>query len=50
MLATHQLNRLPAAERGITIADFLVPIRIGEHMSAACATLPWSASARSSLP
>ena len=34
MLATHQLNRLPAAERGITIADFLVPIRIGEHMSA----------------
>jgi biotin transport system substrate-specific component len=34
MLATHQLNRLPAAERGITIADFLVPIRIGERMSA----------------
>jgi biotin transport system substrate-specific component len=34
MLATHQLNRLPAAERGITIADFLVPIRIGEHISA----------------
>ena len=34
MLATHQLNRLPAAERGITIGDFLVPIRIGERMSA----------------
>ena len=34
MLATHQLNRLPAAERGITIGDFLVPIRIGEHISA----------------
>jgi biotin transport system substrate-specific component len=33
MLATHQLNRLPAAERGITIADFLVPIRIGERIS-----------------
>ncbi|MGD0247554.1 MAG: biotin transporter BioY [Candidatus Limnocylindrales bacterium] len=34
MLATHQLNRLPAAERGITLADFLVPIRIGERISA----------------
>jgi biotin transport system substrate-specific component len=34
MLATHSLNRLPAAERGITIGDFLVPIRIGERMSA----------------
>ena len=34
MLATHQLNRLPAAERGITIADFLVPIRVGERISA----------------
>jgi biotin transport system substrate-specific component len=28
------MNRLPAAERGITIADFLVPVRIGERMSA----------------
>jgi biotin transport system substrate-specific component len=27
------LNRLPAAERGITIGDFLVPIRVGERMS-----------------
>jgi biotin transport system substrate-specific component len=34
MLATHSLNRLPAAERGITIGDFLVPIRIGERMGA----------------
>jgi biotin transport system substrate-specific component len=28
------MNRLPAAERGITIGDFLVPIRVGERMSA----------------
>ena len=28
-----RLNRLPAAERGITIGDFLVPITIGERMS-----------------
>ena len=34
MLATPQLHRLPAAERGITLGDFLVPIRIGERMSA----------------
>jgi biotin transport system substrate-specific component len=34
MLATHYVNRLPADERGITIADFLVPIRVGERMSA----------------
>jgi biotin transport system substrate-specific component len=27
------LNRLPAAERGVTIGDFLVPIRVGERMS-----------------
>jgi biotin transport system substrate-specific component len=26
------LNRLPAEERGITLADFLVPIRVGERM------------------
>ena len=30
--ATPRLNRLPADERGITIADFLVPIRVGERM------------------
>ncbi|HYM83157.1 MAG TPA: biotin transporter BioY [Candidatus Dormibacteraeota bacterium] len=29
----ERLDRLPAAERGLTIADFLVPIRIGERMS-----------------
>lgn len=28
-----RLNRLPAAERGITIADFLVPVTIGERIS-----------------
>jgi biotin transport system substrate-specific component len=32
-LAMPSLNRLPAAERGITIGDFLVPIRIGEQIS-----------------
>ncbi|MGA3056650.1 MAG: biotin transporter BioY [Candidatus Limnocylindrales bacterium] len=32
MLATPQLHRLPIAERGITLGDFLVPIRIGERM------------------
>jgi biotin transport system substrate-specific component len=30
--ATPRLNRLPADQRGITIADFLVPIRLGERM------------------
>jgi len=33
-IAIPRLPRLPAAERGITIADFLVPIRIGEPISA----------------
>lgn len=33
MTATSRLNRLPAAERGITIGDFLVPIRVGERLS-----------------
>jgi biotin transport system substrate-specific component len=32
-IATSRLNRLPAAERGITIGDFLVPIRLGERLS-----------------
>ncbi|HVA86157.1 MAG TPA: biotin transporter BioY [Candidatus Saccharimonadales bacterium] len=32
-MATSRLNRLPAAERGITIGDFLVPIRVGERLS-----------------
>lgn len=30
--ASPRLNRLPADERGITLADFLVPIRVGERM------------------
>ncbi len=33
-IAMPRMDRLPAAERGITIADFLVPIRVGERMSA----------------
>lgn len=33
MLASTRLNRLPAAEKGITIGDFLVPIRVGERIS-----------------
>ena len=32
-IAIPSLDRLPAAERGITIADFLVPIRVGERLS-----------------
>src|SRR3954452_3321123 len=32
-IATSRLNRLPAAESGITIGDFLVPIRVGERLS-----------------
>jgi biotin transport system substrate-specific component len=32
-LAPERLNRLPAAERGITIGDFLVPIAVGERLS-----------------
>ncbi len=30
--ASPRLNRLPVEERGITLADFLVPIRVGERM------------------
>jgi biotin transport system substrate-specific component len=30
--AAPRLNRLPADQRDVTIADFLVPIRIGERM------------------
>ena len=33
MIATPRLNRLPAAERGITIGDFLVPVSLGERIS-----------------
>ncbi len=31
--ATTRLNRLPAAERGLTIGDFLVPIAVAERIS-----------------
>ncbi len=34
MIVTPRLNRLPAAERGITIGDFLVPVTLGERISA----------------
>lgn len=30
--ASPRLNRLPVEERGITLGDFLVPIRLGERM------------------
>jgi biotin transport system substrate-specific component len=33
MLATTRLNRLPSEERGVTLGDFFVPVRIGERMS-----------------
>jgi biotin transport system substrate-specific component len=32
-LAIPSLNRVPASERGLTIADFLVPIRVAERVS-----------------
>lgn len=31
-IAESRLNRLPIEQRGITIADFLVPIRVGERV------------------
>ena len=31
-IAIPGMNRLPADQRGITLADFLVPIRIGERL------------------
>jgi len=33
LIASPRLNRLPAAERGITIGDFLVPVSLGERIS-----------------
>jgi biotin transport system substrate-specific component len=33
VIVTPRLNRLPAAERGITIGDFLVPVSLGERIS-----------------
>ncbi len=32
MTASPRMSRLPADERGLTIGDFLVPIRVGERM------------------
>ncbi len=32
-LAIPSLNRVPVTERGVTIADYLVPVRIGERVS-----------------
>jgi len=32
-IAIPPLTRVPVAERGLTIADFLVPVRIGERVS-----------------
>ena len=31
-IAIPRLDRSTAAERGITLADFLVPIRVGERL------------------
>jgi biotin transport system substrate-specific component len=33
LIVAPRLNRLPAAERGITIGDFLVPVSLGERIS-----------------
>lgn len=33
LIATPRLDRLPARDKGITLADFLVPIRVGESLS-----------------
>lgn len=56
--ASPRLNRLPAEERGLTIADFLLPIRVGERMGSrlrhvaliALGTLVIIASTRISIP
>lgn len=32
-IAVPSLTRVPATERGITIGDFLVPVRVGERLS-----------------
>ncbi len=34
MIASERLLRVPSAERGVTLGDFLVPIRLGERISA----------------
>ena len=34
MVSTARLLRVPPVERGLTLGDFLVPIRVSEHISA----------------
>ncbi|MGZ3586876.1 MAG: biotin transporter BioY [Candidatus Limnocylindrales bacterium] len=34
MIASERLLRVPTSERGVTLGDFLVPIRLGERISA----------------
>ena len=56
--ASARLTRLPVEERGITLADFLLPIRVGERMGSrlrnialvAVGTLLIYASARVAIP
>ncbi len=33
MIAIPSLTRVPATEKGVTIADFLIPVRVGERVS-----------------
>jgi biotin transport system substrate-specific component len=57
-IASPRLNRLPLDQRGLTIADFLLPIRVGERMGmrlrhlalVALGTIVIIASARISIP
>lgn len=57
-IASPRLNRLPLDQRGLTIADFLLPIRVGERMGSrlrhvaliALGTVVIIASARISIP
>jgi len=58
IIASPRLNRLPLEQRGLTIADFLLPIRVGERMGSrvrhialiALGTLLIVASTRISIP
>ena len=57
-IASPRLNRLPTEQRGLTIADFLLPIRVGERMGSrvrhlaliALGALVIIASARVTIP
>jgi len=33
-IVVPRMNRLPIEQRGVTLADFLVPIQVGERVSA----------------